>query len=323
MANSLLLPLSLPSWTGKLAALSRSKRESAILRDGIATLSKHRPKKFPKQTLIEQPFDSLLLQLSPLFRLSRKTYLAQGGTFSPTLLSSARSLSSASLLDQRIQYSPIERELIWAATDPIESKNLKLPRVYETRAYSTSVFHEQSHRILWHLLPPPPPLKKKSGDVFRYLNFVESLVISLDMALGDELGVDLSRILYLSGVIYDPGTHLRRERIARRNYRNYLHACLYATYLTLQLYEPDEIQQIVTQLYPFNSLLTKRAIERASRLDQAFVRITNLDWQEKNEATVVKRLTRKNSAPLELPRDPLDNRLAYIWAEKWFEKMGI
>ena len=247
------------------------------------------------------------------------------------------------LLEQTIEYSPIERELIWSATDPIESKSVHLERLFETRAYTTSLFHETNHRILWKFLPPPPPLGKTGSAVSRYLNFVESLVVTLDMALGDELGPELSQVLYLAGVTYDPGTDLRRQPIARRTYRNYLHTCLYATYLRLELYESVDIEKAVTHLYgaaldgPASNTpshltrnltgLTKRAIARAERLDEAFVRITNLDWQEKNLSQVVKTLSQRSPKsspePLLLAESALDNRLAYLWAEKWFEKMGV
>jgi hypothetical protein len=324
---SSLTPLKLPAWTKKLPKVTATKpgsfQEAKYFRDGVRVLAQVKSKH--PLALTEQPFDSLLLTTSPLFKKNRETFLKTGGAFKFGLLSSPRSLSSPSLLDPTIQYSPVESELIWAASDPIESASLKLNRLYEARAYTTSLFHEQSHRILWTMLPPPPPVEKRSGSVFRYLNFVESLVITLDMALGDELGPSLAKIFYLSGVTYDPGTDLRQKKISRRQYRNYLHACLYTTYLTLQLYDAEEIPQIVTHLYPAEPQLTKRAIERASQLDEAFIRITNIDWQEKNELTVVKRLTARNpkSAPLVLPRDPLDNRIAYILAEKWFENMGL
>jgi hypothetical protein len=325
---SLLSPIKFSAWVKNLPKTSETKpgsaNEARYFRDGVRALALVKPK-LQKLALSEQPFDSLLLSLSPLFKKNRETFLATGGSFKSALLSSPRSLSSPSLLDPQIQYSPVESELIWAASDPTESESLKLNRLYEARSYTTSLFHEQSHRILWNMLAPPPPVEKRSGSVFRYLNFVESLVITLDMALGDELGPSLAKIFYLTGVTYDPGTDLRQKKIARRQYRNYLHACLYTTYLTLQLYEVKDIPKIVTHLYPAEPELTKRAIKRASQLDEAFIRITNIDWQEKNEQTVVKRLTARNpgTPPLVLPKDPMDNRIAYILAEKWFENMGL
>jgi hypothetical protein len=347
MPSPNLLPVKLPAWGVQLKRkLPRpgerdGKRDIAVLRDGVrafapftaapakGTLAAGGPEKASSKkkhhplALSEQPFDSLILSLSPLFRLSRKTYLKQGGTFLATLLSSPRTLSSTELLEQRIEYSPIERELIWSATDPVESRGPQLTRLFETRGYSTSLFHEQNHRILWKFLPPPPPVRRKGSEVFRFLNFVESLVVTLDMALGDELGPEFSQILYLSGVAYDPGTRLREKSISRRTYRNYLHACLYATYLTLELYEKKDVEKAVTYLYPSNLELTKRAIQRACRLDEAFVRITNLDWQEKNYKRVVKKLSRSGVPPLVLTENALDHRLQYLWAEKWFEKMGL
>ena len=96
--------------------------------------------------------------------------------------------------------------MIWSAIDPIESRNPE--RLLHLRTYSTSLFHEQNHRILWKLLPPAPVEK---NALRRYLNFAESLVITLDMALGDELGAKLAPLFYLTGVTYDPGTTVREE----------------------------------------------------------------------------------------------------------------
>lgn len=215
MPSQILKPLKLPEWSRELPRSTERhpKRDAAILRDGIALLAAHIPRRTAKEisenALHEQPFDALLLRFSPLFRQSRQLFLKQGGRYFPTLLSSPRTLSSPKLLEQTIEYSPIERELIWSATDPIESKSVRLERLFETRAYTTSLFHETNHRILWKFLPPPPPLGKTGSAVSRYLNFVESLVVTLDMALGDELGPELSQVLYLAGVTYDPGTELR------------------------------------------------------------------------------------------------------------------
>ena len=150
-----------------------------------------------------QPFDLQLLGLSSLYTKSRELCLKSHCRFTPSFVSSARTLSSASLLDQQIHYSPIEDELIWAATDPLQKK--LETHLLTLRTYSTSIFHEQNHRILWPILPPPPPGSEK---LRKYLNFVESLVVTADMALGDELTPPVARFFHLTGVTYDPGTPL-------------------------------------------------------------------------------------------------------------------
>ncbi|MEO7163399.1 MAG: hypothetical protein ABI041_10810, partial [Bdellovibrionia bacterium] len=265
--------------------------------------------------LVGQPFDFQLLTLSSLYRKSRRLYRSLGGRYSPSLLSSGRTLSSASLLTDFIEYSPIEQELIWNATDVLERK--APAQLLKLRTYCTSVFHEQNHRILWGLLPPPP---KKASQLRMYLNFAESLVVAADMALGDELGYYHSRLFHLIGVIYHPGTNARQDLGNTRNYRNYLHAAIYATYLNLELFEPHEIEQAVRHLYPNIVPYADYVLDRCLRLDRKFVEKTNPFWQHKHG----KKIKAKNAdLPLQLPDDPLDNRLLYLWAEKWMDKLGI
>jgi hypothetical protein len=225
------------------------------------------------------------------------------------------------LLEQQIEYSPIERELIWTATDPIESANPKtLTRLMQTRLLCSSLFHEQSHRLLWNFLPPP---SCSLPEVTRYLNFVESLVVTLDMALGDELGHGISRIFYLSGVTYDPGTDIRSEGLSPRVYRNYLHACLYGTYMKLQFFDDTDIKKAIHHLFPASSpqgkRLVDRAVHRALRLDDDFVQKTNPSWQENHIDTVIRKLGKKNPAALVIPESPLENHIHYFWAERWFD----
>src|SRR4051812_28224231 len=90
------------------------------LRRTVARLAALRPSRPPRNTLAEQPFDGLLLTRSALYRRSREHYLTTGGCFRALLVSSPRMLSSPTLLEGLIQYSPIETEMVWAATDPGE-----------------------------------------------------------------------------------------------------------------------------------------------------------------------------------------------------------
>jgi hypothetical protein len=296
----------------------RADSDAGTLSRGVRSLLRKRITH--SLALPEQPFDAHLLKANALYRLSRKCFLGQGGKFVSALISSPRTLTSSSLLEQMIEYSPVERELVWAATDPNEIRSGKFERLLQIREFSTSLFHEQSHRILWRFLPPPSNSK---AEVSRYLNLVESLVIALDMALGDQLGPDRAQVFYLSGVTYDPGTQVLENRMSRRDYRNYLHACLYATYMKLEFYAYEDIKKATLHLYPQNPELTLRAIERAVKLDDAFVEITNPAWKKKHIDAVIQKLYRKRKASLRLPEGALDNRLAYLWAEKWFERMGL
>ena len=291
-----------------------------ILRNGIRILARSKVARH-SHALSEQPFESHLLRASPLFARSRKMFLKQGGRFRPTLVSSPRTLTSPILLEQVIEYTPIEKELIWSATDPIESANPKtLSRLLLTRGYCTSIFHEQSHRILWTFLPPPSCVAK---EVANYLNFVESLVVTLDSALADQLGHGIARVFYLSGLTYDPGTYILEERHSKRAYRNYLQACLYATYLKLEFYDESDIRKIVRKLFPLDRALTERALRRALDLDDDFVQLTNPTWQQRHIPAVIEKMGARASRALVLPKDPLQNHLHYLWTERWFDLMGV
>lgn len=283
-----------------------------------------------------QPFDSLLLRLSPLYRQSRKLYLQAGGQFAPSLISSPRALGSAILLTPTIEYSPTESELAWVATDPIERRDPAA--LLHLRTFTVSVFHEQNHRILWQTLPPPG---RSPGQIRKYLNLAEALVVSADMALSDSLARDhgpgLAQNLYHIGSIYDPGTPVLSRTPTRRDYRNYLQAALHATYLNLELYDPRDIPGVIESMFPALGPLATHAAERAVRLDRAFVMQTNPIWQKKHAREVGSgfsappSLGRSGSllpgslsgASLVLPDEPGDNRLAYLLAESFFDRLGI
>lgn len=209
------------SWHSKTQAPTLRKN-IALYRSAIVPGLKQHALALPGQA-----FDSFFLRESRLFKRSRELYLAQKGEFQARLASSPRSLASSVLLENRIQYSPTEDELFWIATDRNERKNDEgLLRVV---SYSTSLFHEQSHRIFWEILPLPSD--QSPSGLRRYLNFIEAVVVGVDMALGDELGPRLSALGYLSGTLYDPGTYA--EFANKREQRNYLHVAIRATYLAL------------------------------------------------------------------------------------------
>jgi hypothetical protein len=266
--------------------------------------------------LEEQPFDRFLCAKSHLFCRSRALYIDQGGRYRATLVSSPRTLSSSILLEDLIEYTPIERELQWSLTDPIESRSSNHFR--SIRPYVVATFHEQNHRLLWRLLPPAPG---EARALRRYLSFAEALVVATDMALGDELGPAVAPALYESGAIYDPGTKFgTRLSKQHRAYRNYLQAVVFATYLNMELYDPDRIAGATETM--FATVPTAgRAAKRALLLGRDFVEKTAPFWEKKNRAEVAKRLGGKN--PLLLPADPRENHLQYLWAERWFEKIGI
>lgn len=231
-----------------------------------------------RNAVAEQPFDNELLRLSKLYRRSRELYVKGGGQFRPTLVSPGRALTSAMLLENVIEYTPMASELEWALTDKLERKNPR--RVDELKRYSSSLFHEQNHRILWRALPPAPSSR---GALRRYMNFAESLVIVTDMALSDELGFKRASKLFRFGVIYDPGTDVKRAARSLRAYRNYLQACLHATYLHLELFDDQLIEQVIAALYPnAGAKLLARALVRAANLNKGFIARTNQVWQQRH-----------------------------------------
>lgn len=315
-------------------ALKPLKSEFLALRSAIQKLVRRKSKKSTRQsaalTVSEQPFDDLLVARSKLYRRSRQLYLSLGGRIDPVFSSSPRMLSSPTLLEPKIQYTPVQSEMIWAATDASESKNIH--HLMTLRTYVGSLFHEQNHRILWKILPRAP---RHIAGLRKYLNFAESLVISADMALGDELGPDLAGLLYLTGTIYDPGTDVRRtdvkrtdvkrQRLSRRQYRNYLQATVHATYLNLEFYDPKDVERAILALFPVldgpKGGLASRAARRSSRLDRSFVWKTNPVWQKKHRKWILSELS--GPAPLILPDHPLDNRQQYLLTEKWFEALGL
>ncbi|MBC7386224.1 MAG: hypothetical protein H7301_08715 [Cryobacterium sp.] len=328
----------------KLAAFAKlmklapwqSKPQAKALRANIALFLKARAslEKLPPRAkkispLAGQAFDAFFLAQSSLYRKSRELFLEADGEFQARLSSSPRSLSSAILLENRIQYSPTEDELFWMATDDAEKKNDEgLLRIV---SYSTSVFHEQTHRILWQILPLPRT--RKPEDLRRYLNFIEAVVVGIDMALGDELGPELSSFGYLSGTIYDPGSYAQFESARER--RNYLHIAIRTTYLALEPFDATKVDRALSQWLPewMPSLPREagvHAVKRALRLDDAFIEVTNLAWQKKHLETFKKFLGEKarakrgmNSAVFTLSPDAQSWIDPYLVVEKVFDHLGL
>jgi len=278
----------------------RTHRLALVLRGLTPLLAEKKPSPL---TLPGQPMDSLLLSMSSLYSHSRALFLHQGGTYLPSLISSPRTLGSVALLGQEIEYSPIEREYLWAAQDTYQLRD-RPDYLHELRLWISNVFHEQNHRVLWGILPNPP---KDPHARRRYLNFVESLVVAMDMALGDELGDPLSGLLHEGGVIYDPGTRIRESISNLREYKNYLQTATYATYLYLEHFPHEEIHWIVKHLHGSMGSLMERALERALRLDEEFVFRTNPFWQEKHSEQVFQYFKKRTGEELVIPDDPLDH----------------
>lgn len=257
--------------------------------------------------LYEYPFDHQLLSLSALYRESRKQYIELGGRFHPRISSTMRSLSAQDLFADEIDYTPAATEIDWFAKNTRDVYDPAEEVTALERFNTISVFHEQNHRILWRILPPAP---KKERDLNRYLNFAEALVVMLDLALADQIGPKLSPAFERMKVIYRTGRVAKAWCQSTAIYREYLMATLCATYLILELVNPDDVQAAVDFILPGRKKMNRDAVARAFDISELFTRITNREWQERYWKVAGKKLKtmhRGSSDPVfYLPEDPLD-----------------
>lgn len=281
-------------------------------------------KKFGKLLLPEYPFDGQLLAASRLYRESRKLYLSVGGVFAPKVCSTMRSLSAQDLFKDEIQYTPSASELMWfkdyshEISDP-EDEIFSLSRFNEI-----SLYHEQNHRVVWRLLPPAPTEER---DLGRYLNFAESLVVALDLALGDELGGKLSPIFERLKVIYRPGGKDKWFKSSRQEYRQYLLAVLCSTYYVLELVNTEDVLKAVDYVLPGQKKMNREAVKRGLELSELFSRVTNPLWQERYWKDARTKLKKMHAGaveePLYLPEDPLDLEEEFVLAHRLFDYFGL
>ncbi|NUN05777.1 MAG: hypothetical protein HUU57_08445 [Bdellovibrio sp.] len=276
-------------------------------------------KKLSKDFLPEYPFDAQLLSLSALYRRSRKSYLQLGGTFSPRVCSTMRSLSAQDLFKDQIDYSPIFSELTWFKDHSHEVADpggmVKAFSFYN----EISIYHEQNHRILWRLLPPAPT---EAVDFCRYLDFAESLVVTLDLALGDELGKNLSPVFEAVKAIYRPGGDDNWFAKSKSEYRQYLHGLMFTTYLVLQLAEPADIPDAVAYVIDAPKKMNKDAVRRGQELSDLFTLNTNQQWQRLYWKTTQQRLAQlhrdSDEEPFYVSEDPLDFEEEFVIANRVF-----
>lgn len=285
----------------------------------VPTSKKHR-----HLLLEEYPFDNQLLCLSRMYRESRKLYLSLGGAFNASLCSTMRSLSAQDLFKDEISYTPSATEFLWFkdhqedVADPAEEMESLI------RYSGISLYHEQNHRVVWRVLPPAP---SEERDLCRYLNFAESLVVVLDLALGDELGRKLSPVFERLKVIYRPGGENKWHGESKKVYRQYLLALLCTTYYALELINYDDILKAVDYVLPGQKALNKQAVRRGLELSEHFTRITNPLWQERHWKVAQKKLGKmhegSNEAALYLPEDPLELEAEFFFAHRLFDLYGL
>ena len=280
--------------------------------------------KLPKLVVPELPFDVQLLNLSSLYRQSRKLYLKLGGVFSPTLCSTMRGLSTHDLFKNQIEYTPALSELNWLREFGYQVKGAGDQINSLMQFTEISIFHEQNHRIIWRELPPVP---EEKDDVQRYLNFAESLVVTLDMALGDQLGLKLSKAFERMKVIYHPGEKDSLVNGSKSEYRKYLLAILAATYYALEGMHYDDVAAAVDYTLPGQKTLNRKAVKRALGLSELFVRVTNPVWQDlywKSGRQKLRKIQAGDKADtFYLPTDPLDLEEEFVVALRIFDHFGL
>lgn len=277
-----------------------------------------------KFCLYEYPFDPQLLALSRIYRESRQQYLELGGQFSPRISSTMRSLSAQDLFKDEIDYTPAATEIAWFAANANDVYDPAEEITALERFNTISVFHEQNHRVLWRALPPAPNDERDFG---RYLNFAESLVVMLDLALADEIGPKLSPVFERMKVIYRAGHVSKRWRASKAVYRDYLLATMCATYLILELVNPDDVGPAVDYILPGQKSMNREAVERAFDINELFTRITNPQWQErywKIARTKLRKLHATSKEPPHyLPEDPLDFEEEFVIARDVLDQFGV
>jgi hypothetical protein len=280
--------------------------------------------KFSKLCLSEYPFDHQLLTLSGVYRTSRSSYIEMGGTYSASVSSLMRSLSTHDLFKNEIEYSPSFSEMIWFCENPTDVHDSETQEAALSHFNQVSVFHEQNHRIVWSFLPPAP---SEERDLCRYLNFAESIVVSLDLALADEIGPKLSPVFERMRVIYRTGTHAKSGDLTRTQRRDHLHALLCSTYFVLELINPEDILAAVDYVLPGQKKINKRAVQRSLEISELFTRVTNPQWQErhwKSSYLKLKKMHRGSMVDaLYLPEDPLDFQDEFAIADRIYKELGL
>jgi len=279
-------------------------------------------KKYKKLALEEYPFDEQLLNLSPLYRNSRAAYLSLGGKFKPAVCSTMRSLSTQDLFKDEIHFSPMSSELLWLAEHGVQMADAAEQVQSLKHFHAISLFHEQNHRIIWRLLPPPPSEK---AELRRYLNFAESLVVMLDIALGDEAGSKLSPAFERMSVLYRSGG--KAARGGKSANRHYLLSVLCASYFTLERMHADDILPAVNYIFPGQNKINKLAVKVGMELNRDFTEVTNPMWQELYWEIALKKLRklhkRNNADAFYLAEDPLDLGEEFFYARLVLNYFGL
>jgi hypothetical protein len=279
---------------------------------------------YRKLVLDEYPFDHQLLSASSLYRESRKLYLSLGGVYARKICSTMRSLSAQDLFKDEIEFSPSASEMRWFKDHHQELSDPEFQMKALARFNEISLYHEQNHRVVWRLLPPAP---SEERDLCRYLNFAESLVVMLDLALGDQLGRKLSPVFERMRLIYRPAGEDSWFKKPKSEYRKYLLAGLCTTYFALEIFHNDDILKAVDYIFPGQKKMNKDAVRRGLELSELFTRVTNPEWQArywKDAQSKLKKMHKGSQEdPLYMPEDPLDLEAEFFFAHNVLDYYGL
>ena len=267
-----------------------------------------------------QFLDRHLLWISPLYRRSRKLFLQTNGNFVPSYMSLVRALTSPTLIDPDIHYTPYQDELVWV-TSRASFLQAFHPRLLKAMKETvTPIYHEQNHRILWDILPPPGPDYRAFK---RYLHFAESIAVALDAACSNELGHPLGQIFNNCGVLANFGDATLFQTVTNRStYRRYLIAHAYSNYLNMELYQPRQVIEFICRHFGDLGPLAKHAAEDAiGGLNVDFVRITCPSWENQHLRYAFERLRRRaktGALTLTMPVDIGDSTVFESMAQRLF-----
>ena len=284
----------------------------------------HASRKHSKLILEEYLFDNQLLTLSHLYRTSRIQYLNLGGTYVRKLCSTLRSLRTHDLFKNEIEYTPSLSEFLWFKEyhQMLPDPEIEIDSLF--RFSDISLFHEQNHRIIWSLLPPPPT---EESNMRRYLNFAESLVVTLDIALGVEIGRDLSPVFERMNLIYRSSNKKLGKIKTPNEYRHYLLSIFCSTFYILELIRTKDILSAVNYVLPEFTKINQLAVSCSLELNEDFYKNTNPQWQKLNWKIAQQKLNQihKNSKedPLCISEDPLELETDLFYVRYVLDNFGL
>ncbi|MFZ3228863.1 MAG: hypothetical protein WA160_01565 [Pseudobdellovibrio sp.] len=301
-----------------------SKKVKRFLKDLKTLTSLPISKKYQQLHLEQFAFDAQLISLSRLYRQSRTHYYSLDGVFVSNVSSMMRSLSAQDLFKNAIDYTPSMSEMMWFMDHFSEVVDPEIQVEALMQFNQNSLFHEQNHRVIWQLLPPAP---KGKEALRRYLNFAESLVVTLDLALGDEIGSKYSSELERMGVIYRPAGDDLWMNKSKSIYRKYLLSLFATTYYALELINHKDILKAVDYIFPNQKLMNKNAVSRGLELSELFTLNTNPQWQNLNWQQAQNKLAKihqhRTDEPFQIAADPLDLNIEFAMARSVLDFYGL